>query len=200
MGPALESGADGAVLAGNCARADDAGGTALRAGVPAAARASVGSRRWTAAALSHRAGAADRQLHLAIGGAGVCERAAGRHGQRGNPARQAAPAPRAWTGAGPSQGIRATDAGAAAARSAAGEPRERVPGASRGGGAVVFPARAGARAGPGDPGVWTGQPGGAAAAAARGPAWSGSVTSRHAGSLSARRRAARRITGRSADP
>src|SRR5438270_153182 len=144
MGAALEPGADGAVLAGDCARAGDAGGPARHAGVPAAARARVGSHRWTAATLAPRAGATGRQLYAAFRGAGVCDRAPGRAGGRRDPAGAAlAPHP-AWTGAGPGQGIRAADPAAAAARSAVGEPGARLPWASRRGGAVARGARRGA--------------------------------------------------------
>jgi hypothetical protein len=43
----------------------------------------VGSRGWTAPTLAHRAGATGRQLYLALGGAGVRDRQAGQHGERG---------------------------------------------------------------------------------------------------------------------
>src|SRR5258706_2321822 len=120
MGAALPAGADGAVLACHPARAGDAGGPARGAGMPACARTDVGSRGWAAAALSHRAGAASRQLHLAIGGAGVRDQQARHHGQPGDPGGEAGTAPAAWTLTGPGEGIRAADAGAVAARPTAG--------------------------------------------------------------------------------
>jgi len=56
----------------------------------------------------------------------------------------------------------------------------------------------GACMGRSSPGLWAGQPGGAAAAAARGPAWAGPVPAGPARGLSTRRRATRRQSFRSA--
>ncbi|WP_244421944.1 hypothetical protein [Ktedonobacter racemifer] len=87
--PPLGARADRFGLAGHSARAGEPGGAPLRVGGPACASAAVGSRGWAAPAQSHRAGATGWQLYLAVGGAGVRDRLAGRHGQTGDRARQA---------------------------------------------------------------------------------------------------------------
>src|SRR5689334_8353558 len=124
MGAALTPGADAAVLAGGCARAGDAEGPARPAGVSAAARTGVGSRRWATPTLVDRARAMAGQLHAAIGGAGVRDRAAGQHGQPGDQAGPARVAPLAWPLSGPGQGVCAADPGALAGGPLAGSVAE----------------------------------------------------------------------------
>src|SRR3989440_4040620 len=111
-----------------------------------------------------------------------------RGGEPRDRARPADSPDRAWTGTGECQGLCAADPTAAHRGSAARPGAECVPGASRSGGAPADAAGSATHTGGLRPGLWTGEPAGAAARAARAPARPEPVTARLSGGVSARGR------------
>src|SRR5205807_7873917 len=107
---------------------------------------------------------------------------------QGDRAGPADPPDRVWPGTGECQGLRAADPGAAHRGSAARPGAECVPGASRSGGAPAGAAGPAAYTGKLRPGLWTGEPAGTAARAARAPARPESVAACHSRGISARGR------------
>ena len=81
--------------------------------------------------LADRARPATGELHAALGGAGVYDRAADRRSEQRDPARPTLPPDRAWVDPGHIQRVRTADPGAPDCGATAAQPAQRLPGGER---------------------------------------------------------------------